>query len=425
MRYSMDHEVGSAAAASALQRALACDDLESANRLVIGRWFDLFRHHPDDVRIALSAVPARRLREYPLLAFLLGVICYGSSLRRATAMQYFRLGTRAAEERASAMSLPERILIHVAQSAALRLSGRVGMALYPARRALALLDDGLEELESTGEIVRVYAQLGRTFIEAGLRQEALDALARGAAAAAQRGLSGYPCLTLMAGTEALEGHLAAARHYLAAAADGDDALMAPYTSTFHHMATSILAMERGDDETASRHLGAIRPHRATTEHWLAIARVESYLGVVRRRPAEALARLDRIPQLRQADGRTRAARRELASLTALLQLALGRPYVASALLRRFGDPEAKVDRARIALATDEVHTALELIRATAGADLSLRKRTEATAIEAAANLRLPAPHRCPAIVHLLGARLRDTGMRLPSRCCPTAITRPS
>ncbi|WP_261165784.1 LuxR C-terminal-related transcriptional regulator [Microbacterium sp. Marseille-Q6965] len=417
----MTYDVVSEATADTFHRAIARGDLESANRTVIAAWFDLFLHHPEGVRQSLSRVPFRRLRHYPLLAFLLGMVCHGSAMHRAKAMQYFLLGTRAAETRESEFTMPERILSYTAQSATLRISGRVGMAIHPARRAMALLDHAPEERERIGHLPRVYAQLGRTFIEAGLRDEALEALANGIAEADDDDAAGSACLSLMAGVEALEGDLPAAAEYLEAADRRlRDRLAMPYTGTFHRLAASMLAMEHRDLVTAAAQLDAVRPYRATSEHWVTIARVEGYLGLLRRQPAETLARLDRIPQLRTGDGLTRSASREIASITALLHLALGRSHVGAELLSRFTDARATVDRARVALVDGDGHGALTLVRSVECEQLSLRTRTEATAIEAAALLRLPAPHRNDDVVVLLGERLRHSAMRLPLALLPVS-----
>ncbi|MFP3415801.1 hypothetical protein SB773_30635, partial [Bacillus sp. SIMBA_074] len=103
-------------------------------------------------------------------------------------------------------------------------------------------------------------------------------------------------------------------------------------------------------------------------------------------PGRALAFLDQCVREQGAEARTDAARGALAPLRAVLQLALGHPDAAAAVLDRepVTDSAERIGTARVELVLGRHGAALQKLRPLSAVVLSPRESAEASALEAAA-----------------------------------------
>ncbi|WP_307042621.1 helix-turn-helix transcriptional regulator [Agromyces ramosus] len=410
---------------AALERAVVAGDLDAATRVVEAAWFPLLRGNGDRVRELLSPVPFTQLRSHPLLAVLLGVTYYGERHRRAKALQYFAVASVAARPRNARISDAERALILAGESVGLRLFGQYSRAVGPARAALRVLDSmGGERSAVIGQLPRVYSQLGMSLYFGGCPVEALDAFSMGLAETGPHDESGFGNLAMLSGMHALDGDILVAREYvdLARGEPWTDQQRAMYTGTFYRIAEAVIALEQFDTTAAQNHLDAMIHDRGTIEHWVAIVRVEAMTALLSDAAATGLSRLESFAISRGSDGRSPSRRASLASVRALLHLALGNIDAASEILRRDApaSPQTNVDRARVSLVRDHTGAALRDLRAIAGTSQSSRTSAEASAIEAAVLLRVSSTGASRSAVDRLGALLRDTGQRSAIALLPRA-----
>jgi LuxR family maltose regulon positive regulatory protein len=193
-----------------------------------------------------------------------------------------------------------------------------------------------------------------------------------------------------------------------------------YTGTFYRLAEAVAALERLDAPAAREQLAAMQHDRRSIEHWIAIAQIEAMAGLVEGDPGRALADLESFVSMRGREGRSGDARTALSRTRALLQLALGNPDAAAAILDRVSshDAMAQVDRARVDLALGRTGSALSAIRSIASAEMSARTTAEASAIEAAVLLRLPSTARSSGTLRRLGSLLVATHQRLAVALLP-------
>lgn len=411
-----------------LRLAVDAGDWEAATAAVRAGWFTLAAADSEITRALLERVPAHALRSQPLLAMELGIAYNKLRFHRLRALRYFVTAVRAARSsRNPGLSVVDRLLIRSSETAAYRLLGRTSASVSAARAALdlaeALSDEGRA---SISDLPRVYAVIGVSLYYGGLPEEALDAAARGLAEAPTTTPSnGMGALALLAGVHALRGELPEVREHLAYARTGPwtDQQRDGYSGTFYRVAEAVVALERFDASTAREELGrllAMTSGRHANEHWTTIAQVEATIELVDGNPGAGLAGLDGFVALRGAEGRSNRARADLARMRSVLQLALGNPDAAAAIVKRDlpSGPGASIESARVALALGRTGSALHELRSIGGDHLSSRQAAEATAIEAAVLLRISSTPRRDGIVQRLGTLLERSEQRLAIALLP-------
>lgn len=389
-------------------------------------WFDLVRADRPTLRRAFAKLPHDVIRESPLLAMLMGLTYYGVPHLRIRAHRLFVAAIRAASSEKRAVELIDRALILTSASTSYRLLGHPAQGLNAARGALRILHGMSEEQRSRVHVLsRLYAQLGTTLYYGEQVTEALDAFEHGVAEIPSDGYPhGFMNLSMLAGIHALRGELPESEEYLALVRHGSwtDVVRSAYPGTFYRLAEAIVAVERFDPAAARAQLAEMVHDRRTIEHWIPIATTEAIIELTDGKPGAGLAGLDAYVALRRGEGRSAASRAKIAPTRALLQLALGRPDSARAILRRDvpHGPGTSIGLARVELSLGRYGAALQHVRSVAGARVSSRLAAELAAIETAVLLRFSTSARARAVIDHLGNILDRTGQRLPLMLVPGA-----
>lgn len=408
---------------AAMESAVEREDWGAATAAVRSGWFTLAAADSELTRGLLERVPPAVLRAHPLLAMELGIAYNKLRFHRIRALRYFVTAVRAARStKHPGLGQVDRLLIRSSETAAYRLLGRTGASVTAAKAALELAE-GMsdEERASVSDLPRVYAVIGVSLFSGGLAEDALEAAARGLAEAPTTAPSnGMGALALLAGVHALRGDIPHVREHLAYARTGPwtDQQRDGYSGTFYRVAEAVVDLERFDAQSARAELGsllAMSTGRHANEHWATLAAVEAMIELVDENPGAGLAGLDEFAAMRGGEGRTPRARADLARVRSLLQLALGNPDAAAAIVKRDlpSGPTAFIERARVALALGQTGSALNELRPIAGEHVSTRQAAEAAAIEAAVLLRISPTPRREGVVQRLGALLERSELRLP------------
>lgn len=411
---------------AALRERVEAGDVRGVARVVRESWFDLLTEHGEVTRVLLERVPPADLRSEPLLLMMLGICYNAAGFHRLRGLRYFQWAVRAAGADRNDLELIDRAFIRASAGVAYRLVGRPRRSIAASKEAVELLDRVVEsELEVPNQLTRVYGQVGVSLFYAGDVPAAIDALTKGLAITPTQPPSpGFGNLAMLAGIHALRGDLPEARSHVDYARTGPwtDRQRDMYPGTFYRLAETMLALERFDTASAREQLAAMRHDRRSIEHWVAIAQVETMTGMVEGQPGRALAQLETLVTMRAREARHGSASGALNRMRALLQLGLGRPETAKALVgRTSGDnPQVRIDRARVELAMGHTGSAMANLESIAAAVLPARSVAEATALEAAVLLRLHPQGRTDGVLNHLGAVLRETQLRLPLALLPPA-----
>lgn len=411
---------------SALGSAIAAGDFNGATAAARDGWYDLLLGNRDELRRILEEMPPAEVRERPVLSMLLGLVYYAHPYLRVKGIRYFAVAMNAVRAERDDPSPVDRALILASAGAAYRLIGRPERAVGAARSAWhMLLQLSEEQRRAVPMLTAVFVQIGMTLYSGGDTDDALDVFEHGLAEAPAKGYRhGFANVSMLAGIHALRGELPEAEEYLHLARDGEwpDVLRSTYSGTFYRIAEAIVALERFDTQTARVHLASMVHDRRTIEHWVEIAITEALVDLVDGRPGAAEAGLQAFASLRKGQGRSPGARRRLAPTRALLQLALGNLNAASAILQRdaVAGHAKSIGLARLQLAQGHHGAALQHIRATAGAPMSVRWLAEAISIEAASLLRFSERPRVAALVAHLGSLLERTNQRIALTLLPDA-----
>ncbi|WP_431279402.1 response regulator transcription factor [Leifsonia poae] len=414
---------------AALESAVDRGDWVAACVAVRAGWFVLAAEGSERTSQLLERVPANILRTQPVLAMELGIVYNNLRFHRIRALRYFVMAIRAARSsRNSDLNPVDRLYIRTAEAGALRLLGRTDSSVAAARAALRILEDLSEDDRATvTDLPRVYSVIGTALYYSGLLAEALDAAERGLAEAPTTPPSnGMGALSLLAGINAIRGDLPQAREHIDYARTGPwtDQQRDGYSGTFYRVAEAILALERFDADTARTQLARLLLDTPTgrngNERWATIAQMEALTELVNGTPGAGLAGLDAFAALRGPHGRTNPTRTELARFRAILQLALGNPAAAAAIIKRDlpVGVTASVEAARVALALGQTGTALNELRSLADKYPTTRQAAESAAIETAVLLRISPTPRRERLVQRLGALLDQSEQRLAIALLP-------
>lgn len=416
-----DDEIG-----TRLAGAVAVGDLESATAIVRDSWFHLMVVDGARTLATLDQVPGKRLREYPLLTMLLGIIYNAIAHRRMKAARLFVSAVQAAHSSRRDLDPVDRILILVSEGVAYRLLGHPQIGVKPARRAIVMLeslDDAARD--RIHQLANVYVHAGITLYYGGKTFDALDAFETGLGEVSSTGeLVGFGNIAMLAGIHALRGELREAETFLKLARGEPWTVeqRSTYAGTFYRLAEAQSGVERFDADVARGHLEAMDHDPRSIEHWLEIATTSALTELVAGRPGVALAGLEEYVTARGREARAAGPKSRLASIRALLQLALGNPEAAEAILNRdgVGDAQSYVDKARVELVRGRNGAALANLRMIAGEEQSPRTMAEAAVVEAAALLRFTTSGRSRSVVDHLGSLLDQSGQRLALALLPPA-----
>lgn len=410
---------------SQLQRAVRAREYEDAVSAVRSGWFTLLSGPAHEVAPLLEPVPPPELDRRPLLSALLGHAQVSIPARRAHALRRLAQAETAASTPGGALRPLDRALILGAQADVQRRLGRMEGAVDAARAALTALDGSTPAGPVEARALEdVYAHLGMSLLSSGATQLAQAALEEGVLVSELAGRAATPgLLAALALLDAVDGDLPSARAYAAQARALSPALSGP-DAVLLETAQAVLALESADRGEAARRAAGPEPDagRAPAPQWVAATAARAMLHWLSGYPGKALASLENAAAVHGREGRTIAVRSAFAPLRATLQLALGHPDAALAVLER--DATRTVARqlghARIELLLGRHGAALAQLRAVSTAELPTRELAEAAALEAAALLRFSAGPRVDAIVDHLGALLTATGLRLPLRLVPAS-----
>ncbi|MEN0083362.1 MAG: helix-turn-helix transcriptional regulator [Leifsonia sp.] len=398
-------------------RARAYEDAVSAAR---SGWFTLLSGPAHEVAPLLEPVPPPELDRRPLLSALLGHAQVSIPARRAHALRRLAQAESAASSPGGSLPPLDCALILGAQADVQRRLGRMEGAVGAARAALTVLDGSAPSDPSEArELEDVYAHLGMSLLSSGATQLAQQALEEGVLVSELAGRAATPgLLAALALLDAVDGDLPNARAYAVQARElspvlaGSDAVLLDTAQT-------VLALESADRSEATRRAAAPEPDAggAPGPIWVAAAAARAMLHWVSGYPGRALAALEHAAAAHGREARTIAVRGAFAPLRASLQLALGHPDAAVAVLERDATRTVarQLGRARVELVLGRHGAALAELRAASTAELSTRELAEAAALEAAALLRFSTGPRVEAIVDHLGSLLTATGLRLPLR----------
>lgn len=387
----------------ALITALRAGDLALANNVARRGWTALVEEHArrdeqgrrGELLRLVEHVPALALPRFPLLALVIAVNVNAVPGRRRRAIELFVAVAIGSRLPANGVPPSERVVLRVIESAAFRVGGRGAAALAAADRAAQLLTAlGEEDRAALGRTeASLRAQLGLTFFYAGQVTRALDEFSAGLAVVEPGSTSRRRhLLALTAGLRAYSGELEAAQTALsgfeALARDAED--RTSYTGALARFADGVLALERGDYESADAQVESLRRHFDTIEHWptLMALRAHARLGLGKAR--ETLAEFD--PVLR-TEAHAPIGPRALAdfdAVRALLVGSRGRLAPALALLDRHpaSTPSIAISRARLHLAAGGAEAALRSLAELGDAPLLLRHHLDRACLTSAARLRL-------------------------------------
>lgn len=409
-----------------LSEATSAGDTARMVDSVRAGWFDLIVERNPKLLEVVGSFSPDMLRSSPLLSMLAGVLYHRIPHRRLKGIRLFVGATRAAASDRRAMDAVDRILVLTSAAASYRLIGRAALGAKPARTALRILrempDTDRKQLHA---MPRLYSQLGTTLYYGGHAEEALGVFELGRAEIPRVGYPhGYMNLAMLAGIHALQGDIRQGQKYLETARSPKwpEATRSTYTGAFYRLAEATTALEQFDAKTARYHLDAMVYGRATIEHWVPIALTEAVTSLVAGNPGVASAELEAFAAHRQAEGRTASARKQLAATRSLIELALGRPEAAVAILRRDGAPgaEREIARARADLVLGHHSVALQRLRRISRASLTTRMATELLVLEAACLLRFANWSPTRSALESLGGILERSGVRLPLALVPAS-----
>ncbi|TDP98551.1 MULTISPECIES: helix-turn-helix transcriptional regulator [unclassified Leifsonia] len=407
---------------SELDDALASGGHDAAAEVARRRWFDLLAGPVPDRAAALRRLPPGTVSERPLLTLLAGHTDPSAHPHRTG-------GLRRVGDSAALLGDPDRDLRRIDRAILLSDQAQVHLALGRAQSAVAAARGAATELEhlsaddrrNADTVSGLHAHVGTSLLYTGNSGEALAAFERGLAhahpVASGSSLGNVVMLALL---HARNGDSGEAREHIRTARARapqlrhDDAMLLS-------VAKAILALDDLDQDAARENLADAAVDLRTTPHWMPYAVTAATLELVCGHPGRGLAHLDQTIGARGPEGRSAAVRAALATARAVLELGLGHPESAEAVLERdAGEIEKRIGSARVQLFLGRHGAALQHLRPLANAVLSTRRRAEAVALEAAALLRFSDEDRVTSVVDHLGAIIERSGLLLPLALLPAA-----
>lgn len=409
----------------ALRHALAAGEHALVSEIVLQGW-NRMPGSPSEFAEQIGQTSLRTLHRVPLLAMLIALKYNATGTHRMRAIELFGVAAASARLRGKRDPMPQRLVLAVVESAALRIVGRIDAALGAADRGMGLREQlSVEHRDELAELMpTLLNQAGQTYLYAGDRARAMALFHEAAAyprALSERGW--FHGLSLAAGVSAIEGEMdeAARLTDIARGETWPEGWRDGYIGSMYQVAEAYRAIEAFDFGGAHRHLDTLAPHADTIEHWpiLLQARVLAQLG--EGRTADALLALEVEPQ-RHSRALLPSTRLLLDATRALVLLASGRAQDAEAALARHPrtSPIAALGRARIALVLGRADDALVLLAPVFAArrGVPARLRADALLVQAAAAARLGRTEFVLETLDVTAVLLRDRRLRLPLMLIP-------
>ncbi|MDR6972053.1 LuxR C-terminal-related transcriptional regulator [Leifsonia shinshuensis] len=408
---------------SQLETALAEGGPDPASEVARRRWFDLIAGPVPKRAAPLRRLPAEELRDHPLLALLAGLDDPAAQAHRVGGLLRAGEASAVLGDPARRVRRIDRAIVLLDQAQVQLGLGRTQGAAAAARAAATELEHlSAADVRNVATVGGLHSRLGATLLYSGDPGKALTTVERGLAYAhpldPAAGLGNVAMLALLHagngdGVEARRHILTARSHAVELRRDNVVLL---------NVADAIVALDALDPVTARARLRDADPDLRTTPHWLPFVATMATAELASGHPGRGLAHLEESVGRRGAEARSLAARGALSAVRAQLELALGHPASAAALLERDAPPpvDAALGTARVELALDRHGAALQQLRSISGALLSTRQRAEAAALEAAVLLRFANEERVGRAVDHLGAILEGSGNLLALSLLPAA-----
>lgn len=340
---------------TALRHAVDAEDYLRASDVCLHGGFALIRAR--GAAAILETVPLRYVARLPFLAVILGLAANARGERlRALEMLTLALGASRAWRRSQRVA--EQAGLALIETVVLRITGRAGDSVAPARRMMAILQKAPPE-----ELDEIADQLGSYWHQGALSLFRAGRLAEARVAAEHTGISGAALeagspdsvggASLVALVDAVLGDDRSAAEVLARLdlADHVDDVRNGYVGSLAYLARAILLLEAGD-VPAVRQLLTEFGARPNLEHGPLFTAFRAFLELWDGSPEVGLRTLDQ----REATDRPRARmtaqdRKIAAAARVLLYASLGQVARASAALRALDreDPLAKLLQATLHL----------------------------------------------------------------------------
>ncbi|GAB3618662.1 LuxR C-terminal-related transcriptional regulator [Okibacterium endophyticum] len=405
---------------TALRAAIEIRDHALTEEVIRRAWWSLLMEHGAAARAVLTTVPLTRLSRMPLATMVLGLSFNATGTHHKKAIEMFGLSI-ASSRAATKQSTADKALLRTMEAVSLRVIGRHDQALKSARAGSQAVDDlSLDQRDALRDLLpTLYAHLGVTFYQQGEIDLALDRLGHSVALGdTLDGVRGLQALSLMSGIQALSGDMPEASALIddARSREWPDGWVDSYLGSFYQIAEATAALERGRPDVADTHLRRLDRHQHTIEHWPVIALVRGLTDLALGEPALGLERLQSAKRSHASRaGTTGFLSKRLADVESLLQLALGHPSRAVAVVSGSkADVWSALALARVAVVTGDTEQALRHLSLAAGHGLgSSRSRAEHTVLEAAALLRAGKEDAAVSAIRLLAALLDERNLRLP------------
>jgi len=397
---------------SELNEALRSSQTAQAAQVAREHWFDLLAWPapgPDPVAQRPDAAV-----EEPVLATLFALMALDRSGGRS-ALRRWKAAIPSLGDQSSTMMTIDRAIILAADVELHRREGRPDRVASAARAGIAELDAlPMVDAHLADTVSGLYARFGASLLDSSVldgaaTEEALDTFVKGLESAHDEALpSASANLAMLASVHARHGDTSRAGNLVAAAADAAPAR--PDDAAMFRTAEAILAVDRLDAPTATGLLARVAGAAGRAGHWIPFVVATASAELLNGYPGRALAFLDQSVREGGAEGRSEAARAALAPVRAVLQLSLGHPDAASAVLRRepVGEVARRIGTARVELVLGRHGAALQQLRPLSAMNLSVRQSSEASALEAAALLRFSSEQRAAPVLDHLGAILSNS-----------------
>ncbi|MGO4592200.1 response regulator transcription factor [Leifsonia sp. 2TAF2] len=398
---------------SQLNEALRSSTTAQAAEVAREHWFDLLAwpvHGADPVgRHPDSAA------DEPVLAALFALMALDDRSGGWSAFRRWKAAIPALDDPAEMLPTIDRAIILATKAELHRREGRPEWAATAARAGIAELDAlPVVGADHADTVSGLYARFGASLLDTSpldgaATGEALDTFVKGLESARDQALSSASAnLAMLASVHARQGDTRRARNILAAAAD--TAPIRPDDAAMFRTAEAILAVDRLDAPTATGLLARVAPATGRAGHWMPYVLATAMAELLNGYPGRALAFLDQSVREGGPEGRTEAGRGALAPARAVLQLSLGHPDAASAVLRRepVGDVGRRIGTARVELVLGRHGAALQQLRPLSAMTMSIRESAEASALEVAALLRFSTEKRAAPVLDHLGALLSNS-----------------
>ncbi|RUR01488.1 helix-turn-helix transcriptional regulator [Labedella endophytica] len=362
----------------------------------------------------LIAVATAKLRRFPYLTAMLGLVHTTSGKGKAVGSAYLVAAEQAARTRSSQLGPDDRLAMLGVRLIALRLEGRWAAALSVASEVSAASErfEIDERPPAPGILAAATLQAAVTFLGVGQTQDAVRLAERVVAAPGVRAELLAQAHAFLASAHATAGAMGLAREQLIALGRVRTGLS---RWGWADLASALLAAESGDLASTREAIdGVLRS--AGPEIRLRVVPVRSMLDAAEGRSLLSISAVNEAVPDRERTIAPPAVRSAIGRAVIALSLAVGALAQSKVALRSFdkGDPVIGVCRAQIALVEDRALEAVAAASDGLGAQgIGPRNRVELLLARAAASLRLGGER---ASLHDLSEGLRvlsSQGLRSP------------